>query len=331
MKQVIIPEAPDRVHRLPFYLAAEEWVARCLPAGEYFFTWVVEPTVIFGRNQLIDAEVDLEYCHTHGIQTYRRRSGGGCVYADRDNIMLSYITPHTDVESTFANYTAMIVAMLRKLGLEASSSGRNDVLIGGRKVSGGAFYHLPGRSIAHSTMLYSTDLQHMLHAITPSRSKLESKQVKSVASHITTIREHLPQLNFDDFRNHIIKEICRDEPVTLTQAQISEIEKIEEEYYRPEWIFGRKGVTRKARHRVEGVGEFMVDIDKDETGLIRHVNLGGDFFLQSDLDSGLLDRLTGVPLTRQALTEVLADTDAGSVITGLTTGQFIDLLLLPDA
>lgn len=326
MKQVIIPESHNLVRRLPFYLAAEEWVARCMPAGEYFFTWVVEPTVIFGRNQLIDAEVDLEYCHKHGIQTYRRRSGGGCVYADRDNIMLSYITPQTEVESTFSRYTAMIVEMLRKLGLDATSSGRNDVQIGGRKVSGGAFYHLPGRSIAHSTMLYSTNLENMLHAITPSRSKLESKQVKSVASHITTIHEHLPQLSFGDFRKHITAEICNEEPVTLTPAQISEIEAIEQEYYRPEWIFGRKGVARKSRRRVEGVGEFMVDIDKDEQGRIRRVNLGGDFFLLSDLDSGLLDHLKGVPLTAEALTEAMADIDVGNIIAGLTASQFIDLL-----
>ena len=253
MKHVIIPDAPGCVRRLPFYLAAEEWVARNLPRGEYFFTWVVDSTVIFGRNQLIDAEVDLEYCRAHGIQTYRRRSGGGCVFADRDNIMISYITWRTDIGPTFARYTEIVARMLRKLGLDASSSGRNDVLIGNRKVSGNAFYHLPGRSIAHGTMLYSTNVEHMLHAITPSRSKLESKQVQSVASHITTIKEHLPELSFDHFRAHIINEICDEEPVTLTSEQIAEIEQTEQEYYRHEWIFGRKGPTaHRRRRRVHG-------------------------------------------------------------------------------
>ncbi|MDE6131459.1 MAG: lipoyltransferase, partial [Muribaculaceae bacterium] len=86
MKHVVIPETPGQPRLLPFYLAAEEWVARELPRDEYFFTWIVDPTVIFGRNQLIDAEVDLEYCRRHGIRTFRRRSGGGCVFADRNNI-----------------------------------------------------------------------------------------------------------------------------------------------------------------------------------------------------------------------------------------------------
>ncbi len=327
MKHVIIPDAPGCVRRLPFYLAAEEWVARNLPRGEYFFTWVVDPTVIFGRNQLIDAEVDLDYCRAHGIQTYRRRSGGGCVFADRDNIMISYITWRTDIGPTFARYTEIVARMLRKLGLDASSSGRNDVLIGNRKVSGNAFYHLPGRSIAHGTMLYSTNVEHMLHAITPSRSKLESKQVQSVASHITTIKEHLPELPFDDFRAHIINEICDEEPITLSPEQIAGIELTEQEYYRHEWIFGRKGVAAKSRKRIDGVGEFMADVDCDSDGRIRRVNLGGDFFLLSDLDSGLLDRLRGAPLTRRGLEEVLGDTDAGMVIHGLTNEQLIELII----
>ncbi|MDE5929797.1 MAG: lipoyltransferase [Muribaculaceae bacterium] len=327
MKHVVIPETPGQPRLLPFYLAAEEWVARELPRDEYFFTWIVDPTVIFGRNQLIDAEVDLEYCRRHGIRTFRRRSGGGCVFADRNNIMMSYITWRTDVASTFARYTAMVEEILRKLGLDASASGRNDVLIGSRKVSGNAFYHVPGRSIAHGTMLYSTDIGHMLHAITPSRSKLESKQVQSVASHITTIKKHLPALSIEDFRAHIIADICDDEPIVLTAGHIADIETIEQEYYRPEWIYGRKGSAQRPRVRVEGAGEFMVDMELDSDHRISHVNLGGDFFLLSDLDSTLLKRLEGVPYEREAIAEALRDTDAGDVISGLTTEAFIGLLV----
>lgn len=329
MIHVVIPECPGHTRRLPFYLAAEEWVARNLPDGEYFFTWIVEPTVIFGRNQLIDAEVDLEYCRRHGIQTYRRRSGGGCVFADRDNIMMSYITWRTDVVSTFARYTSMVASMLQKLGLDASASGRNDVLIGDRKVSGNAFYHIPGRSIAHGTMLYSTDIEHMLHAITPSRSKLESKQVKSVASHITTIKEHLPELSIEKFRNHIITEICDEDSLTLSSRQIAEIEAIEQEYYRPEWIYGRKGAASRPRRRVEGAGEFMTDITVDDNGMIADVNIGGDFFLLADLDHILLHQLRGIPYTRDAMTRALAGTDVRQVISGLETEAFIDLLMNP--
>ena len=89
----------DEQRKLPFYLAVEEYVARELPAGDYFFMWQVQPTVIFGRNQLIEAEVDIDYCRANGIATYRRKSGGGCVYADLDNIMFSYITPDSNAQT----------------------------------------------------------------------------------------------------------------------------------------------------------------------------------------------------------------------------------------
>lgn len=89
---------PDKqVRRLSFYLAMEEYVARQVEADDCFFMWQVEPTVIFGRNQQMESEVNIAYCQQHGIQVVQRKSGGGCVYADMDNIMLSYISSETHV------------------------------------------------------------------------------------------------------------------------------------------------------------------------------------------------------------------------------------------
>ena len=205
--------------RLPFYLAMEEWAAKKLPPADYFFSWQVGPTVIFGRNQCIDKEVNLDYCRRNGIETYRRKSGGGCVFADSHNIMFSYITPSEHVTTTFARYTEMIAGMLRSLGLKAEASGRNDITIEGRKVSGNSFYHVPGRSIVHGTMLYDTDLRHMANAITPSRSKLESKQVQSVAAHITTLSEHL-DMGIDEFHRYAIRYLT-DSEIILNADMIS--------------------------------------------------------------------------------------------------------------
>ena len=92
----------EKPRRLSFYLAMEEYVARKLNSDEdCFFMWQVEPSVIFGRNQLVENEVNLEYCKAKGIRTYRRKSGGGCVYADMCNIMFSYITRSENVSLTF--------------------------------------------------------------------------------------------------------------------------------------------------------------------------------------------------------------------------------------
>ena len=63
---------PDNTqHRLPFYLAMEEYVAKTIDEEDCFFMWQVQPSVIFGRNQLVEAEVNLDYCREHSVQTYR--------------------------------------------------------------------------------------------------------------------------------------------------------------------------------------------------------------------------------------------------------------------
>ena len=311
--------------RLPFYLAMEEWAAKKLPPADYFFSWQVGPTVIFGRNQCIDKEVNLDYCRRNGIETYRRKSGGGCVFADSHNIMFSYITPSEHVTTTFARYTEMIAGMLRSLGLKAEASGRNDITIEGRKVSGNSFYHVQGRSIVHGTMLYDTDLRHMANAITPSRSKLESKQVQSVAAHITTLSEHL-DMGIDEFHRYAIRYLT-DSEIILNADMISEIEELERPYYRPEWIFGRRSsATIRQGRRIEGVGEPVAGISLSD-GRIADINLEGDFFLLSDLDSALLDRLRGVRYTRDDISRALEGTDASQVIAGLSTPQFIDLII----
>ena len=222
MKYLSLPD--NATHILPFYLAMEEYAARIIGEDDIFFMWQVDPTVIFGRNQLIDNEVNVEYCREHGIAFYRRRSGGGCVYADRDNIMFSYITRSDEVQTTFSAYTDAVASMLRGLGLNATASDRNDVLIDGRKVSGNAFYHIPGRSIVHGTMLYGTNMEHMLNAITPSREKLTSKGVESVRSHITTLGEHLT-MSIEDFKQHVRKTLC-DGEIRLNEPDVAEIERI---------------------------------------------------------------------------------------------------------
>ena len=178
--------------RLTFYLAMEEYIARHLEKGEYFFMWQVDPTVIFGRNQLIQNEVNIDYCRQHNIQTYRRKSGGGCVYADMTNIMFSYITPDENVSLTFSKYINMVSEMLRKLGIPAETSGRNDIMIDGRKVSGNAFYHIPGRSIVHGTMLYDTDMQNMLNNNTVVRETCVERNTKRAPTHHTPQGPHKP-------------------------------------------------------------------------------------------------------------------------------------------
>lgn len=318
----------DRLRQLPFYLAMEEHAAHMLRndnnLDELFFTWRVRPTVIFGRNQLIDSEVNVRYCQEHGIEYYRRKSGGGCVYADMDNLMLSYITRSDDVTMTFSRYTHAIVEMLKGLGLNASDNSRNDVMVDGRKVSGNAFYHLPGVSIVHGTMLYDTCMENMLQAITPSATKLDSKGVKSVQSHITTLNRYLSPMTIEEFQLHVMSTLCNG-TIELSDSDIAAIEEIEKSYLTPEFILGNNPRCNMERTgRIEGVGEFSIHLELNRN-IIRHINIAGDFFLLGDL-ALITSRLHGVPFTSQAVNQALAPLDLSHIIMGLKNQQFIDLL-----
>lgn len=220
---------------LPFYLAMEEYAARTISEDDYFFMWQVRPTVIFGRNQNIENEVNIDYCKKHDIQMYRRKSGGGCVYADEQNVMLSLVTRSENVNLAFNQFVNMVLLVLNKMGIEAAGTTHNDIMIGDKKVSGTACYHLAGRSIVHSTLLYDTNMEHMLNAITPSTEKLQSKGIQSVRQRITLLKDHTT-MSLDEVKQLIRGTLCSSSCM-LTPTDINAIESIEQEYLQKEFIY----------------------------------------------------------------------------------------------
>ena len=209
-------------------------MARQVHADDCFFMWQVEPSVIFGRNQEMESEVNVDYCREHGIQMFRRKSGGGCVYADRSNLMLSFVSSDENVGFAFNRFINMELLVLRKMGVEAVGTSHNDVMIGNRKVSGTASYHLPGRSVVHGTLLYDTDMQHMLNAITPSQQKLRQKGIQSVRQRITLLKDHV-SLSLDEVKMLIRQTLC-DGSRMLTPDDVAAIEALEQTYLREEFI-----------------------------------------------------------------------------------------------
>ena len=232
MKYVALPFTGTR--RLSFYLAMEEYVARHLDEPDCFFMWQVEPTVIFGRNQVVENEVNLDYCREHGIHVVRRKSGGGCVYADMDNVMLSFVTSEENVGIAFNRFVNMVLLVLRKLGIEATGTSHNDIMIGDRKVCGTACYHVSGRSIVHSTLLYDTNMDHMLHAITPGPEKLEKKGIQSVRQRITFLKDYT-SLGLDEVKKLIRDTLCVGERM-LSPEEVAGIEQIEGQYLKEDFI-----------------------------------------------------------------------------------------------
>jgi len=229
MKHVVLPDTTER--SLAFWLAMEEFVARSLEE-EAIFVWRVSPTVIIGRNQVLEAEVNLDYCRRHGVKVVRRKSGGGCVYADKDNIMISYISRRGEVAEVFDRYLNSLTACLRSLGLNAEKSGRNDILVEGRKVSGNAFHQLPDRSIVHGTLLYNTDFEALEEAIRPPVEKLARHGVASVRQRVDNLKAYLDPSRVDSvemLEDYLVEYFC-DGEICLDEKDIREMEEKVSEY-----------------------------------------------------------------------------------------------------
>lgn len=340
IRQVVFPDGGNRP--LVFYLAAEEYVSRHLdtllgdvPAGgrEALFIWQVEPTVIFGRNQVMEAEVNMDYCREHGVRLFRRKSGGGCVYADMGNIMVSYITDHTDVEGVFGLYLDRLAAFLRSLGLDASKSGRNDVLVGGRKVSGNAFFRQQRSSIVHGTMLFDSDFAALEAAITPSAAKISSKGVSSVRSHVTNLKQELLSVgnvkysDIEVFKSSMLEYFCSGGEIRLGPDEMSAIGQIEHGYHDPDFISGRrKACKMEFRGKIPQSGEISVCMDL-EGGKIGSVSLQGDFFeLFPGAAARLEDGMTGLEFERGTVMSALENLSPEKLVMNLSAGDLCNIL-----
>ncbi len=229
MKNIVLPDNKER--SLAFYLAMEEYVAQRIE-DEAFFVWRVTPTVIIGRNQDLEAEVNLEYCRKNGIDVVRRKSGGGCVYSDKGNIMISSVSARGIVSSVFDKYLDAMTNALCALGLKAEKSGRNDILVEGRKVSGNAFHQLPDRSIVHGTLLYSTDFQALEEAIRPPVEKLERHGVASVRQRVENLRTFLDPKRIsgiEELENYLVGYFC-DGEYMLSYEDVARIDEMRMKY-----------------------------------------------------------------------------------------------------
>jgi len=266
-----------------FFLAAEEYLARHREET-FVLLWQTRATCVVGRHQVVQAEVDLDFCRRHNIEVVRRKSGGGAIFSDGNNVMVSLVCGDGEVAALFRTFGERLVEALATMGVAAHISGRNDLLLDdGRKFSGHAFYKIGRRNIVHCTLLYDTDPRLMGGALRPSREKLAVKGVRSVESRVGTLRERLP-FGLDELKTRLRSCLCAS-ALTLSADDVKEIERIEQTYRTPEHLRGTAvEASLRLSGRVEGCGEvgFLLDLDGD---LIRRVGLSGDFFERAGCDA----------------------------------------------
>ena len=287
--------------------------------------WRVNPTVMLGRNQLIDNEVNTDYCKEHKIDIFRRKSGGGCIYADKGCIQFSYISRSVNANKAFADYMQRMADLLKGLKIDAQLSGRNDILINETKVSGCAFYQLSNRSVLHNSLLFDTQLDHLSNALTPAKEKLQSKGVASVRQRVTNVATYT-QLDILAFMDYVRQEMCGTEVLELTEEDMKEVAEIEKELSSDDFVYGKNpkySLVRK--HRFEGVGTLEAHIEL-KNNIIGSINMVGDYFLLGDIDHDFLNLLKGCEFTREAVEEILQSIDLSTIIRGLKLRQFLRLL-----
>ncbi|MDR6549644.1 lipoate--protein ligase [Paenibacillus qinlingensis] len=317
-------------------LAIEEFALRQLPAGEsYLLFYINEPSIIIGKNQNTIEEINAEYVKENNLHVVRRLSGGGAVYHDLGNLNFSFIT-QDDGNSfhNFQKFTAPVVEALHGLGIEAELTGRNDIQVGERKISGNAQFSTKGRMFSHGTLLFDSEVENVVSALRVDPDKIQSKGIKSIRSRVANIVEFLKEpLTMEAFRVKLLTSIFGVNEASvptykLTEEDWNQIHQISEERYQNwDWNYGKspKSTVQHAK-RIEGIGRIDIRLAIEE-GHIRQVKIFGDFFGAHDV-AELEEKLTGTRYEENVVRERLSDVELKRYFGALDKEIFIALLML---
>ena len=306
-----------------FNLASEEYLLK--HRKEYFiYLWINAPAVIVGVNQNTVQEVNLDYTTSHGIKVVRRQTGGGAVYHDLNNLCYTVIAPYDENVDAYRKFTAPVIGYLNSLGVKAEFSGRNDIVVGGKKISGNAQTVSGGRIMHHGTLLFDTDMTALTYALKPNKLKTESKGIKSVRARVTNIKQYLPDMTVEEFKNGLkeyFKKTC--EEYVLTENDIAEIDKlVRDKYSLYEWNIGRSPKGKNLFEYKFPFGVLSFSFDTVE-GKIQNADISGDFFSVGDIKE-FASTLDGVKFTKNDV--AAAFQPISGYIKGANADEIIDKL-----
>lgn len=335
MQYVVMPSDDIRTN-----LATEQYLMKSGKLEAPFMLFYIErPCIIVGRNQNTLEEIDQKYCEEHQITITRRLSGGGAMYQDLGNLCFSFVVSAKDQKfGDFKTLVNPVVKALHAMGATgAKVTGRNDIVIEGKKFSGNAMYTKGDKTFSHGTLMFDVDTEAVTNALKVPKDKIESKGIKSVRSRVTNIKPYLApkyqELDTYAFRDELIKHIWG--VASLKEAQAFEyhldeadqaaIKQLEQELYKNwDWVYGRspKFTVQKRKRFTGGTLDARYFI---EHGKITFCKIYGDFFGKGDV-SDVEQALVGCKYTPKALQAALATFDLEHYFAGIDQKQVRELL-----
>ena len=313
-------------------LAIEEFALKHLNIDEtYLLFYINRPSIIIGRNQNTIEEINSDYVDEKGITVVRRLSGGGAVYHDLGNLNFSFITKDDgDSFHNFKKFTQPVVETLEKLGIHAELSGRNDILAEGKKISGNAMFSTKGRMFSHGTLLYKSEMDHIVSAIKKKKDKIESKGIKSIRSRVGNIADFLKEpMSVEEFRSFLLQNIFKDNgkvtEYVLTETDWEKIHEISEDRYQNwEWNYGKSPkFNLKNSHRFP-VGSVDIRLEVNR-GIIENCKIYGDFFGVGEV-ADIERKLTGIRYEKEAISRVLDEIDVRHYFGNVTKEEILALI-----
>jgi len=292
-----------------YNLACEEYMATQYDE-DMFMMWTSVPSILIGKHQNTYSEINVEYVEAHKIPVVRRMSGGGTVFCDRGNMNFTFIESNPSDYTDFEKFTKPILKYLRYLGVPAMFTGRNDMTIEGKKFSGNAQYRIKNKVIHHGTLLFDSSLSDLTKALTPRKEKFQDKAIKSVASRVTNISNHLSHgpLTIVEFKQGLYDFIAKNFE-GFTYYPISEedhegiLNLVQSKYETWSWNFGKSPnySYRYCQKFSGGLIEVGLNVSK---GLITEISIQGDYFGYEPIET-IEFLLIGLRHEKQALTEAL--------------------------
>lgn len=315
----------------PYYnMAFDEYCLESLPIDEpVFFLWQNKPAVIVGYNQEVNTEVNLDYLKEKGIDLVRRVTGGGAVYHDLENLNYTIVGRSEDLERDYPEYAALMMKALQALGVPATLSGRNDILVEGKKVSGFAKRVCKNRLMVHGTLMYNVDVDILTHVLNPSTTKLQSKGIASVRSRVTNLCNYLPELSdihaFKNRLEEILSNNYSDAEYKLSETDLAHIQQLTDEKFATwEWNYGRSPKATLVHSARLACGTVEIHLTLAENR-IASCRFGGDFL--GNLPASDVEKaLTGIPYEINEIRKCLSKLEISRYFDRVSADNLLEMM-----